>query len=96
MSNEFTFLFHNAYEGLIAGGMPATEAEELLSDLIAEASFCEEETVPHISISDCEYDLSRMIISYLTEGGLGFNRAVFLTASFMAAVEDRVGKGLRN
>ena len=97
MSNEFAYLFSYACEGLVAGGMTVASAEKLLTDLISESdrifnAMYEEETV---ALSEREYDLSREVISLLSNGGTNEGHAILVTAMLMAAVEDRVENGTK-
>ena len=97
MTKEFTYLFTSAAEAMIAGGLTAKKAEELLTNLVAEsdgiiATMNEEEEV---ELSDREYDLCWEMISLLANGGTSEGHAILLTAMLMAAVEDRVQKAMR-
>lgn len=97
MTKEFSYLFGSAMETMIAGGLPAKKAEELLTSLISESDriVAVIDAEEKVELSDREYDLCREMVSLLAHGGTNEGHAILLTAMLMAAVEERVRKNMR-
>lgn len=93
---NFIFSYSRAMDALTAGGLAYEEAEELLDDLIAESNGqsddpdTEGEAPAAVSISDWEYDLSKTIVSKLTDAGMHPGEALLLVAMFAVSVEVRL------